>query len=103
VETALAGLIAELDNPGAGTPSASGSAPAAMAASTATAFAVTNADGSALPCEVALKTLRDAATTKTPKDQAAYDTAMNKGLERCNADDDKRADGFFADAFALLG
>jgi hypothetical protein len=74
-----------------------------MAASTATAFAVTNADGSALPCEVALKTLRDAATTKTPKDQAAYDTAMNKGLERCNADDDKRADGFFADAFALLG
>lgn len=98
VEAALAGLIAELDNPGAGLPATAPAVPATAG------FAVTNADGSPLPCEVALKAVRDAAAAgKSPSDQGAYDTAMNKGLERCNADDDKRADGFFADAFALLG
>lgn len=97
VEDAVSGLISALDNPGAGQPAAAAPAPAAAAG-----FAVTNADGSPLPCEVALKAVRDASATKTATDQAAYDTAMAKGLERCNADDDKRADGFFADAFALL-
>jgi len=62
-----------------------------------------NADGSPLPCEVALETLRTAAAGRTPTDQAKYDQLLGKGLERCNADDDKRADGFFADAYALLG
>lgn len=100
-EAALAGLIAELDNPGAGLPAATAGAPVAAAA-VAVAFAVTNADGSPLPCEVALKSVREAAASKTPSDQPAFDTAMSKGLERCNADDDKRADGFFADAFGLL-
>lgn len=95
VETALTGLIAELDNPGAG-------AAAPAAATPAGTFAVTNADGSPLPCEVALKTLRDAAGSKKPSDQAKYDESINKGIERCNADDDKRADGFFATAYALL-
>jgi len=28
---------------------------------------------------------------------------MNKGIERCNADDDKRADDFFAQAMAIMG
>lgn len=97
VEAALAGLIAELDNPGAG----AAATPVAAAAPAGT-FAVTNADGSPLPCEVALKTVRDAAGSMKPTDQGAYDGAMNKGLERCNADDDKRADGFFAAAYALL-
>lgn len=99
VEAALATLIAELDNPGANAPAATASAQAAPAV----AFAVTNADGSPLPCEVALKTLRDAAAGKSPSDQSKYDEALNKGLERCNADDDKRADTFFATAFGLLG
>lgn len=65
-------------------------------------FVITNTDGSPLPCEVALKNLRDIAPTRTVTDQAQYDALMKKGLERCNADDDKRADGFFADAFSLL-
>ncbi len=99
VEAAVASLIAELDSPGANI----AAAPTTTPATAGTGFAVTNADGSPLPCEVALKTLRDAAAGKTPSDQAQYDTLMNKGLERCNADDDKRADGFFADAFGLLG
>ncbi len=94
-EAALNGLIAALDNPSA-------TAVAQASAGAVQAFPVANADGSPLPCEVALNTLREAANGKTPTDQAKYDTLMNKGLERCNADDDKRADGFFADAFALL-
>lgn len=101
VDAALAGLVAELDNPGAGTPVAAAATDTTAAAGAT--FAVTNADGSPLPCEVSLKTVRDAAATKTPSDQAKYDEALNKGLERCNADDDARADGFFATAFALLG
>ena len=28
---------------------------------------------------------------------------QTKGTERCNADDDKRADAFFADALKLAG
>ncbi|MGN6487314.1 MAG: hypothetical protein ACTHLT_05780 [Devosia sp.] len=94
-EAALNSLIATLDDPRS-------VAAAPIAHGAPQAFAVTNADGSPLPCEVALKTLRDAASGKTPTDQAGFDTLMNKGLERCNSDDDKRADGFFANAFALL-
>lgn len=97
VEAALNTLIAELDNPGTGAMAAPAAAPAA-----AGTFAVTNADGSPLPCEVALKAVRDAAGTKKATDQGKYDEAVNKGIERCNADDDKRADGFFATAYALL-
>ena len=96
-ETALTALIAALDNPGGG---AAAATPAA--ATPATTFTVTNADGSPLPCEVALKTLRDAAATRTASDKAKFDETMNTGIDRCNADDDKRADGIFADAYALL-
>jgi len=98
VEAALTALLSELDNPGGGTLAAA--PPVGVAG--ASGFAMTNADGSPLPCEVALKTLRDAAGGRTPSDKAGYDTLMGKGLDRCNADDDKRADAFFADAFALL-
>jgi hypothetical protein len=96
VVQSLNGLIAVLDDP-------NGGAGASVAAAMPATFAVSNADGSPLPCEVALETLRTAAAGRTPTDQAKYDQLLGKGLERCNADDDKRADGFFADAYALLG
>ena len=95
VVQSLNALLAVLDDP-------TGGAAAAPASTTAAGLAVTNADGSPLPCEVALETLRNAASSKKPTDQAKYDQLMGKGLDRCNADDDKRADGFFADAYALL-
>jgi len=95
-EAALGVLIAALDNPGAS------AGPATPVAAPSVGFAVTNADGSPLPCEVALKALRDAAATRTPADKAKFDETMGKGIDRCNADDDKRADGIFADAYALL-
>lgn len=58
-----------------------------------------------MPCEEALKQLRDKEATTVVADaqKALYDDLKTKGIERCNADDDKRADDFFAQAMALLG
>ena len=58
-----------------------------------------------VPCEDMLNTLRD--TLKTAKlsdaDMKAVTELETKGTERCNADDDKRADAFFTDALKLAG
>jgi hypothetical protein len=59
-----------------------------------------------VPCEDMLKTAKDAmaaAITLAAADKTAIDELIVKGTERCNADDDKRADGFFADAMKLMG
>ncbi|MFC0220368.1 hypothetical protein FHS82_003716 [Pseudochelatococcus lubricantis] len=59
----------------------------------------------ARPCEDVLKEFRDAKATAKP-DAATLKKVEDleaKGVERCNADDDKRADAFFADAMKLLG
>ncbi|MGO4122945.1 hypothetical protein AB4Z01_01035 [Inquilinus sp. YAF38] len=57
------------------------------------------------PCEDMLEQLRAALATATPSDtdKAAITDLQAKGIERCNADDDKRADDFFAQALKLLG
>ena len=58
-----------------------------------------------VPCEDMLKTLRN--TLKTAKlsdaDMKAVAELETKGTERCNADDDMRADAFFTDALKLAG
>ncbi|WP_421762163.1 hypothetical protein [Devosia sp.] len=97
VTPALQALLAALESPG-------GTA-AAMPADAALPFAITNADGSPVPCEVTLKELRTVldATSPPAADKAKVDELQNKGIERCNADDDKRADGFFSQALAILG
>ena len=57
------------------------------------------------PCEDMLGQLRAALATATPNDadKAAIADLQAKGIERCNADDDKRADDFFAQALKILG
>ena len=57
-----------------------------------------------MPCEDALKSLRDAvaAAKLGDADAAAVQALDDKGIERCNADDDKRADGFFDDAMKIV-
>jgi hypothetical protein len=94
VASALTELLASLEPDGA---------TAAAPSTTTTKFSITNPDGSPVPCEVTLKEVRDFNATATPSDQARFDELLNKGIERCNADDDKRADVFFADALALMG
>lgn len=61
---------------------------------------VTDANGHALPCEEMIGQLRDATDGKTPPPDLA--TLQSKALERCNADDDTRADAFAAQAIALM-
>ena len=57
------------------------------------------------PCESALKDLRaaEAKATLNDTDKNKVSELETKGIERCNADDDKRADDFFAQAMKVLG
>jgi hypothetical protein len=57
------------------------------------------------PCEETLKTLRAAEATATlsAADKSKVSELEAKGIERCNADDDKRADEFFAQAMKVMG
>lgn len=57
------------------------------------------------PCEDMLAELRaaEASAKIDPAVKVRYEELKAKGVERCNADDDLRADAFFADAMKLLG
>lgn len=58
-----------------------------------------------VPCEDKLAALRAAADTAklSDADAAKVKELQDKGIERCNADDDKRADDFFDQALAIVG
>jgi hypothetical protein len=92
VISTLNALIATLDNP---------TLPTKVADATAT----TDANGRPLPCEDLLASVRSASAATPPAaaDKAKFDDLQNKGIERCNADDDKRADDFFGQALGLIG
>lgn len=63
-------------------------------------IAVTDETGHALPCEAMLSDLTATLAGKTASPEVA--DLQAKALERCNADDDTRADAFTAQALALL-
>jgi hypothetical protein len=90
---AVSSLIAALDNP---------SMPVTQVRP---ATAVTDANGRPLPCEDLLAAVRSATPISivSEADKPKVDELTNKGIERCNADDDRRADDFFAQALALMG
>jgi hypothetical protein len=58
-----------------------------------------------VPCEDMLKTLAE--TMKTAKlndtDMKSVNDLKAKAEERCTAEDDKRSDGFIADAMKIMG
>lgn len=58
-----------------------------------------------VPCEDMLKDVRAAIETAklSDADMKKVTDLETKGIERCNADDDKRADGFFTDAMKIMG
>ena len=58
-----------------------------------------------VPCEETLKDVRTARTGAklSDADAAKVDDLINKGIDRCNADDDNRANGFFKDAMTAMG
>lgn len=57
-----------------------------------------------VPCENMLKDLRAAvdAAKLGDADAAKVKVLEDKGIERCNADDDKRADAFFGQAMQIV-
>lgn len=99
VTMTLADLQAELADP-ARVP---GAAPVAAVASVS-GIVTTDANGRALPCEGMLKDLADKMAVATLPEATMTQVAdfQTKALERCNADDDARADGFSAQALALM-
>ncbi len=95
VDAALTALDAALRDPGP--------AAASGGAVLVSGIAVTDETGRALPCEVMLKTLREALAAKPPAAAATQVSDLQaKALERCNADDDRNADAFTAQALALV-
>ena len=58
-----------------------------------------------VPCENMLKDLRAAiqGATLSDADAAKVKELEDKGIERCNADDDAHADEFFTQAMKILG
>lgn len=100
VTTTLADLEAELLDPSrqpAGSDATANSG-------NVTGITTTDANGRPLPCEVMLETFRSnlVAARLTDEQRQAVTTLQDKGTERCNADDDKRADDFFAQGLALM-
>jgi uncharacterized low-complexity protein len=78
---------------------------ATLSCAFAVAAATTLAHAAVTPCEDMLKDLRaaEAAAKLGDADAAKVKALEDKGIERCNADDDKRADDFFAQAMTLMG
>jgi len=64
-----------------------------------------SAFAAATPCENTLKELRaaEASAKVSDADKKKVSDLEAKGIERCNADDDKRANDFFAQAMKVLG
>lgn len=95
VSTVLAGLQATLADPakteGGMTESVAG-------------IVVTDAAGHPLPCEMMLNDLRDTlqAGHAAPDSTDRIKELRERATERCNADDDRRADSFTAQALALV-
>jgi len=69
------------------------------------ALPLTASAAAAVPCEDMLAQLRaaKAGAKLTSADQTKLADLEAKGIERCNADDDKRADAFFTQGLKILG
>ncbi len=75
-----------------------------VALTSITGFTSLASAATAVPCEDVLKTLTDA-MTKAKLNDADMKTVTElkaKGEERCKAEDDRRADGFFNDALTIV-
>jgi hypothetical protein len=98
VTATLAALGAVLDNPTAGADAGT------VAATLVNGIAVTDDTGHALPCEDMIGMVRDALpmATLAAADAASVADLQARATERCNADDDTRADGFSAQALAII-
>lgn len=98
-KAAIAGLLATLASP-LGAAGGTSSAGVGMVSG----IAVTDANGHALPCEQLIAQLRTGLAAATvPADRiATAKEALDKALERCNADDDTHSNALSAAGLAAL-
>ena len=97
VSATLVDLMVKLADPAqAGAPAVTGGI------TLVSGIAVTDDAGRALPCETMLTQVADGLATSSLADKLPVIDLQTKALERCNADDDTRADGFSAQALGLL-
>ena len=77
----------------------------ALVSTVAIAGLVPPAYAESAPCEDMLKTLTDtmAKTKLSDADMKKVTDLKAKAEERCTAEDDKRSDGFVADAMKIIG
>jgi len=68
-------------------------------------LSVSSAQAANVPCEEMLKDMRAAKATATlsEADMAKVNELETKAVERCNADDDARSDGFLKEAMTIMG
>ena len=96
MKRAVADLVTILDNPYGAVAPAGGIV-------TVSGVAITDETGHPLPCEDMLRTLAAAFDEGrvAPDKQTPAKELQAKAIERCNADDDRHADEFAAQALAL--
>jgi len=68
-------------------------------------LSVSSVQAANVPCEEMLKDMRAAKATVTlsDADMAKVNDLETKAVERCNADDDARSDGFLMEAMTIMG
>ena len=97
VEASLVALASVMADPGAGGDTGG---EVGMVAG----VAVTDASGHPIPCEAMLTQVKDSLAATPPKSEylAKVSDLVAKATERCNADDDRHADEFSAQAISLM-
>ena len=68
-------------------------------------LSVSSIQAANVPCEEMLKEMRAAKATVSlsEADMTKVNDLETKAVERCNADDDARSDGFLTEAMAIMG
>ncbi|MDQ0318454.1 hypothetical protein QO002_000592 [Pararhizobium capsulatum DSM 1112] len=68
-------------------------------------LSLSGAQAANVPCEEMLKEMRAAkqTTSLSNADMAKVNDLETKAVERCNADDDARSDGFLTEAMTIMG
>jgi len=67
-------------------------------------FSTLNTDGTPVPCQLTLAKMQGVLATSAPSaaNKARFDDLRRRGIERCNANDDVRANAFLAEALGMV-
>ena len=106
VENTLKGMFATLDRQiDALTPRPATSSSPTLPPIAVVKFSTTNTDGNPVPCELTLAKLRAvlASTAPSAADKARFESLQKRGMERCQANDDRQANAYLSEALGMVG